>query len=333
MISLRKYGRKWHVYGDESLLDSWAKDVEHFPGKLIRKTGNGGIWQVSSDDKRTYFVKRERGFHFPFTKSAAEKEFLAFALLEEKFIPCIECCAWSATFDDSVIVTKPLPDKFCTLLKYWHTKPQSNLECLQNLCDFLTDTSRSGIFLPDLSMENLMTDGENFVIVNPVGAEEAEPTNTLDTEFLKSLEIAFEEVPVEQIAELLYKSGMFSSEKEAFSVLNAMKAGWDASMEELWKLIRPQLLMGSTRYTTSVKHGTLYRNSAWFTPVLQIPEDVLEVKELPESEASELWLESFHCQLQKKNCSEIPVIYEKKGDFVKLSLLKDKKYSFFYGFR
>ena len=62
-------------------------------------------------------------------------------------------------------------------------------------------------------------------------------------------------------------------------------------------------------------------------------EKILEEKVLPESEANDLWLRSFRCQLLKEKCDEVPIIYEKTGANVKISLLKDKKYSFFYGFR
>ena len=333
MISLKKYGRRWHIYGDESLLEPWAKDVEQIQGKPVQKDSCSAIWRVTSDDRRKYYVKRERCFHFPFTRSNAEKEFLAFALLEEKGIPCMECSAWSATFDDSIVVTKALPSKFSSLLKYWYSAAEINTTFLQNLCNFLTDTARAGISLPDLSVENLMTDGENIVIANPAGARDAESTNAPGPDFLKSLEMAFGEVPVEQIAELLHKSGMYSSEDEAFSVLKEMKAKWEVQTEELWKELQPGLLSESSKYVTRVKPETFYRNSAWFTPILQYPENVLEVKVLPEHEAAALWLDSFHAQLQKKSCSEIPVIYRKNGSNVELSVLKEKKYSFFYGFR
>ncbi|MBE6405284.1 MAG: hypothetical protein E7040_04610 [Lentisphaerae bacterium] len=332
MINIRKYGRTWHVYGDEALLDPWAKDIEQIPGKLLSRTGSKYIWQITADDGKDYFVKRERGFHLPFTKSKAEKDFRSFALLEEKGIPCTECSAWSATFDDSIIVTKALPEHFDTLLKYWYSSPEINTEFLQKLCDFLADVIQSGIMIPDLRMDNLATDGESIVILDPAGAVEADEPVIPAAEVLRSLEIAFGEVPAEQISEMLQKAGMYDTEEEAFTLLKEMEKEWEEQTEKVWEKCRSGLFSKRSDFVTGNGPGKYFRNTAWHTPLLQFPEGVLEEKEMPEHVARELWETSFRCQIRKKPCENIPVIYQKMGENVKISMLKDKKYSFFYGF-
>ena len=37
MITLKKYGRTWHINGTEQLLSPWAENVEDIPGTLIKK--------------------------------------------------------------------------------------------------------------------------------------------------------------------------------------------------------------------------------------------------------------------------------------------------------
>ena len=73
MISIKKYGRKWHIYGEESLLAPWAEDIDQIPGQLIKKNKNRKVWRVTANNGVDYFVKRERKFHLPFTVSKAEK--------------------------------------------------------------------------------------------------------------------------------------------------------------------------------------------------------------------------------------------------------------------
>lgn len=332
MISIKKYGRTWHIYGDETLLDPWAKDVEQIPGKLFSKNGSKQIWQLTAGDGNEYFIKRERGIHLPFTKSKAEKEFHAFALLEEKGIPCAECAAWSATFDDSIIVTRILPEKFVLLLKYWYSSPEVNTVFLQNLCNFLADMIHAGIFFPDLRMNNLKTDGDSIVILDPSGAEAAEPMEPT-AEALRCLEIAFGEVPTEQLSEMLRCAGLFPTEEEALIFLKKMEQEWEERTGREWKENRSNLIYKTSEFVTEASPGKYFRNTAWHTMVLQYPEGSLEEIELPEQEAMELWETSFHCQFQKKACKNLPVIYQKTENNVRISLLKEKKYSFFYGFR
>ena len=333
MIRVRKYNRTWHIYGEESLLSPWAKNVENISGTLVKKNAKRGVWLVSSDDGQNYYVKRERKFHLPFTVSKAEKEYLAFALLEEKGIPCVECSAWSATFDDSILVTKALPKAFQSLQKYWYMKPEADLKLLQNLCDLLAEIAKAGITHPDFHAGNLMTDGESIVLLDPVGIAEIEPTDKPEPKMLIPLVIAFGEIPMEQIAGMLHKSGLYETEESALAVLRQVEVQQHSLIEKEWEKRRKQILSGTSKFATEVEKGKFFRNSAWNAPLLKYPEDVLEEKEFSESEGKEIWVESFRSQLMKKECENVPVIYEKIGEKVRIYFLKDKKYSFFYGFR
>ena len=48
MITLKKYGRKWHIYGEENLLVPWAENVENIRGDLIKKNRNREVRRVIS---------------------------------------------------------------------------------------------------------------------------------------------------------------------------------------------------------------------------------------------------------------------------------------------
>ena len=147
------------------------------------------------------------------------------------------------------------------------------------------------------------------------------------------LVIAFGEVPMEHIAEMLHDSGLFESKEETLKRLQEVEKQQQELVLGEWGKRRKQILSGTSKFATEVEPGIFYRNSACFTPFFQIPEDVLEEKELPAKEAEDLWVESFRCQLLKKKCDDLPLIYEKNDKKVKIYLLKNKKYSFFYGFR
>lgn len=333
MITLKKYGRKWHIYGEENLLVPWAENVENIRGDLIKKNRNREVRRVISADGAEYYVKRERRFHIPFTHSKAEKEYLAFALLEEKGIPCAECSAWSASLDDSILVTRALPETFCSLLRYWYMKPEKDLIFLQKLCDFLADTAKAGIWHPDFHAGNLMTNGEDIVLIDPVGITEAEPTDSPEGGMLIPLVIAFGEVSLEEIGVMIHKSGLYASETTAVEVLRQVEKQQHELIEKEWEKRRKQILAGSSKFATETEPGKFFRNSAWFAPLLKYPENILEEQEISAEEAETIWIESFHCQLMKKPCERIPVIYEKNADKTKISFLIEKKYSFFYGFR
>ena len=333
MISLKKYGRKWHIYGDETLLSPWAENVENIQGSLIKKNSNRKVWLVTAEDGNCYYIKRERKFHLPFTVSKAEKEYRAYALLGEKGIPCADCCAWSTTFDDSILATRALPQTFCSLLKYWYTKPEVDLNFLQKLCNFLAFVVKAGIYHPDFHSENLLSNGEYIVMIDPVGVTEAEPTSSPSIRMLVPLTVMFGDIPMEEIAKTLHGSGLFDSQEETLKQLTLLQAQQRELIEQEWSKRERQILSGTSKFATEVEPGKFFRNSAWFAPLLRYPEKILEEKVLPESEANDLWLRSFRCQLLKEKCDEVPIIYEKTGANVKISLLKDKKYSFFYGFR
>ena len=333
MISLKKYGRKWHIYGDEKLLLPWAENIENIPGTMIKKNRNRSVLRVSSEDGQDYYVKRERRFHFPFTQSKAEKEYLAFALLEEKGIPCAECSAWSASFDDCILVTRALPETFRELLKYWYMKPETDLIFLQKLCDFLAYTAQAGISHPDFHAGNLMTNGEDIVLIDPVGIAETEPNSSPEGGMLIPLAIAFGEVPMKEIAGMLHNSGLYASETEAHEVLLQVEKQQHELIDKEWEKRKKQILRSSSKFATEAEPGKFYRNSAWFAPLLKYPEEILEVQEFSAEEAENIWVESFRNQLKKKQCERIPVIYERNGEKTKISFLMEKKYSFFYGFR
>lgn len=333
MITLKKYGRTWHIYGDESLLEPWAENIEQIQGDLIKQNKKRSVWHVVADDDNDYFIKHERKFHFPFTASKAKKEYQAYALLEKKGIPCAECSAWSSTLHDSILVTRALPETFCSLLKFWYMKQEVNLPLLQKLCDFLADIAHAGIYHPDFHAGNLMTDGESIVIIDPVGIKDISPDNSLERDMLVPLELTFGEVPLEQVAEMLHSSGLFSSIEETRERLQRMNDHQMTQVKDTWEKRRNQILSGTSKFATEVEPGKFFRNSAWFSPVLKHPNDIFEEKIFPESEAVEIWVNSFRAQLLKEKLQNIPVIYEKIDQKVKISFLKEKKYSFFYGFR
>ena len=333
MITLKKYGRTWHINGTEQLLSPWAENVEDIPGTLIKKNKNRQVRLVSAADGNHYYVKREKKFHFPFSLSKAEKEYQAFALLERKGIPCVECSAWSATAKDSILVTKALPGTFCSILEYWYKQPEADQEFLQKLCLFLANTVKAGITHPDFHAGNLMTDGEKIVLLDPVGISETVPTDSPASGMLIPLVIAFGDIPLKIIAGILHRAGSFVTEDEALSILYQVEKQQHDLIRKEWEKRRKQILSGTSKFATEVESGKFIRNSAWFAPMLNYQEDSLETEEFPAAEAEEIWVDSFRSQLQKTPCKKIPVIYKRNGAKSTVSFLTDKKYSFFYGFR
>lgn len=178
-----------------------------------------------------------------------------------------------------------------------------------------------------------MTDGENIVMIDPVGVVEKESTDTPEPGMLIPLVLAFGEVPMEEIAKILHQSGLFSSVEETLNCLKEVEKQQRELIENEWGKRRKQILSGSSKFATEVEPGKFFRNSAWFAPLLKYPENILEEKEFSVSEAEEIWVSSFRSQLLKEKLQNLPVIYEKIDQKVKISFLKEKKYSFFYGFR
>ena len=253
--------------------------------------------------------------------------------MNAKGIPAAECTAWSASRNDSILVTAALPNEFCSILEYWYSKPEADLEFLQTLCDFLTNTVRSGITHPDFHAGNLMTNGKEIVMIDPVGIKETAPTNSPDGGMLIPLFLAFGEIPMEEIAAMLHRSGLYNSLEETLKKLRGVEKQQFDLIEREWEKRKKQILSGSSKFAVETEPGKFLRNSAWFSSGREYTEDMLETFEFLEEEAKQIWLHSFRCQLMKKKCEKIPVIYEKDGKKVKISLLKNKKELFFYGFR
>ena len=333
MIRLKKYGRLWNLCRTEQMLSSWAENPENISGILIKKNRNRAVWRVCADDGKTYFVKREKKFRFPFIASKAEKEFSAFALLKEKGIPAAECTAWSATMKDSILVTAALPDDYISIAEYWYSKPETDLEFLHHLCVFLKKIAQSGIRHPDFHAGNLMTNGKEIVMIDPVGIEATEESNTPQSWILIPLMTVLGDIPRETIVEMLHTAGVYPTVFEAETMLEKMKKQQYELIEREWEKRQKQILSGTSKFATETGPGKFLRNSAWFSPGREYSENMLETTELPEPEARELWLNSFRCQLMKTKCDIVPVIYEIKGKNGLISVLKDKKALFFYGFR
>lgn len=319
--------------GEERLLDLWAKDLNKLSGQLVKKNKKRSVWRVTSCNGRDYFVKREKKFRFPFTRSKAEREFNAFVLLEMKNLPCAEYAAWSSTLHDSIVVSCALPDSFCSLTQFWYTREEVDFLFLRQLCDFLEMTAQAGIHHPDFHAGNLMTDGENIVMIDPVGIVSAKPTNSPPPEMLIPLWLLFGEIPSETIAKSLHKSGLYASDEEALEFLLKMAEQQKELVEKEWEKRRRQILSGTSKFASEPIPGKFYRNNAWHMPILQYSEDLLVSEEFSREEGEALWLSSFRDQLLKRSPDRIPIIYEIMGEKVKISFLKEKKYSFFYGFR
>lgn len=333
MNTVRKHGRKWHLSEGPEFLEPWAEDLDNIPGVLVKKNRNRSVWRVESFDGNDYFVKRERRFNLPFVPSKAEREFRSFALLEKKGLPCAEYVAWSATVDDCVIVSRALPARFHSVFQHLYSTPECPVEFLKKLCGFLADVAKAGIFHPDLHIGNLMTDGEDIVFIDLAGIVEAEPTNEPCTDMLTPLSEVYGDIPMRTIAEMVHSAGMFRSPEDAEKVLLQLEQETQDRITGEWEKRKRQILSGTSKFATETKPGKFVRNSAWFAPVLRYPEDELEEQILPPDEAEKLWLQSFEDQMRKKKREKVPIVYEKIDGKTRILLLKDKKFSFFYGFR
>ena len=333
MRTLRKYGRIWHLSGEEVFLTPWAEDLDEVRGTLVKKNKNRFVWRVRGFDGADYFVKRERRFNFPFVPSKAEREFKSYELLEKKNLPCAEYVAWSATLDDCVIVSRALPPRFHSVFQHWYSTPECPMDFLRVLCDFLADVAKAGIFHPDLHIANLMTDGEDIVLIDLAGISEAEPTTEPCTDMLTPLTEAFGDIPMKTIAEYVHSAGLFRSADDAEQVLYKLEQETQDRITGEWEKRKHQILSGTSKFATETEPGKFVRNSAWFAPVLRYPEEELEERTFPSEEGEALWLESFQDQLRKRKREKVPVVYEKKGGNVRILFLRDKKFSFFYGFR
>ena len=333
MKKLKKYGRLWHFNGDEALLSPWAENINQTPGILIKKNQKRSVWRVNADDGESYFVKHEFRFHVPFTLSKAEKEFNAFLLLKEKEIPCAEYTAWTAASRDCIVVSRALPDRYTSILQYWYSQENPDMEFAGQLCKFLGKISKAGLTHPDFHAGNLMTDGQEIVLIDPVGIKSALSTNAPDSEMLIPLNILCGDIPSDTLAEMLHGAGLYSNRKEALERLEEMELRQKNLINGEWEKREKQILKGSSKFSFETEPGRFVRNTAWFSRISETGEKDLETVEYSPEEGKKIWTESFRAQLLKKKCDRIPVICSFKGEKVKISYLKGKKNSFLYGFR
>lgn len=333
MKKLSKYGRLWHCEGDDSLLSPWAENSDKIPGTLIKQNRKRTVWRVTSSNGNDYFVKREMRFHFPFTTSKAEKEFKAFSLLKEKGIPCAEYAAWSAGLRDCIVVSKALPDGYTSILQYWFSRPDPDFEFAAQLCRFLARTAKAGVTHPDFHAGNLMTDGKNIVLIDPIGIKSAPPTDSPAPEMLIPLSILTGDLSMDHLAEMLHASGLYSSREHALEQLNLMESRQRALINGEWEKRKNQILSGSSKFARETEPGFFIRNNAWFSPAPEICAEELEKQEYSAEEGTRIWTESFRAQLLKQKLEKIPVFFQIRDNHAVIYYLKEKKNSFFYGFR
>lgn len=333
MNTLKKNGRIWHFSGKPEMLFPWSENLETPQGTLVKQNRNRSVWRVSASDGNTYYVKRECKMQIPFFASKAEREFKSYALLERKNIPSAEYVAWSSTHSDCVIVSKALPETFCSMQQFWYSSPEPSGDFLEKICHFLAEIANAGIFHPDFHMGNLMTDGEDILLIDPFGIREIPSTTAPQPEMLIPLTETFRDFPMEKIAEVLHRSGLYGSIQDALNILSVVDQRKQERITREWEKRKKQILGGTSKFATETEPGVFVRNTAWFTPLLRYPQEHLTTEIFSAGEGEDFWLSSFEDQLRKKKRERIPVVYRKTGVHTEISYLSDKKYSFFYGFR
>ena len=334
MKKIRKHGRTWHIPGESGVPDFRADDPAANAGILIKKNRKRSVWKVTLPDKTGYFIKKEKRISIPFFfPSKAEKEFRAFQFLQKKGIPCAEYVTWSATFRDSIVISRALPEEFCSLQQYWFSRQEADRDFLKKLCEFLSGIAQAGLFHPDFHSGNLMTDGEKIVLIDPVGIRHAEPTSSPGIAMLVPLAPVSGDIPMDELAEILHSSGLYSSAGAAREkMLNLQRRQYELILNE-WEKRTRQILSGSSKFATETESGKFIRHSAWFQFLEPSEEAQLEVFEFPSDEGERYWLDSFRDQLMKNKREDVPVIFRKNGNKVQIFVEKNKKKMFFYGFR
>lgn len=321
---IRKDSWEWHV-PDQNVLTPWMPAFLHTVETACAQKGQKTvICRVKDLADAEYLITFCPSFSFAdrfkaIFRTKAKREYIAWQILNQEQIPCIEYIGWGKSSCGCALISKFL-ENTVSAKEYWvrfaGDNPAKKIAFLNELASIARRLLDRKLIHNEFNADNLLCDMETGTIYL-TGLYKITHGNHLSrTERKLRLLNACAEFRThlthDDVEDFCIKAHLADTTREALALWNEIVVRQELLVRHKWKKRSAAILNGTSKYARLAEETNdtklFLRNTPWFSP-RDLDLNSFPFEEMDHSQAKTIWLDSFLAQMLCKHFPKNPVAW------------------------